>query len=350
VTESDAVGEASLAGLFPMLKQVRARAGLTQQQIAGATGAGGKHGRKLIARLEAGHVQNPSVRLALNYLRACRATSHDLAGFLDGFLGAPLPIPSRPRRGPRPKVAPPARGLSPKLEDATILALRREAAWWKVRRVVEDVLHQELNELGAKPMSEERNTAAGFGRKVFRSLYQTRKLRPALRERRLKRCRVWAESKKLPNETIDRLNEAMSVLFDDMDGKRQLDWLPPIDEARHLMLLPPRHRLQTDYDVCRHEYVTQLFEEHQAREVARKPVIEAALNLLRSQGLTKQQIGNYQSIITAFLNVAETTEPGSTARAQRVEEIARGHQQPHIDQSFLRRLAELVFSLCNRQA
>jgi hypothetical protein len=88
-----------------------------------------------------------------------------------------------------------------------------------------------------------------------------------------------------------------------------------------------------------------MLKEHEARESARKPVIEAALNLLRHNGLTDQQIGNYRSIITAFLNVAETTEPGSTARAKRVEGIAHGHQQSYIDQALLRRLAELVFIL-----
>ena len=64
-----------------------------------------------------------------------------------------------------------------------------------------------------------------------------------------------------------------------------------------------------------------------------------------SKGLTDQQIDNYRSVITAFLNVAETTEPGSTVRAQRIEEIAHGHQQSYIDQALLRRLAQLVTSL-----
>jgi hypothetical protein len=67
--------------------------------------------------------------------------------------------------------------------------------------------------------------------------------------------------------------------------------------------------------------------------------------LLRSKGLTQNQIGIYRSIITAFLNVAEATEPGSAARTQRVEEIAHHHQQSYIDQALLRRLAELVFTL-----
>jgi hypothetical protein len=85
--------------------------------------------------------------------------------------------------------------------------------------------------------------------------------------------------------------------------------------------------------------------EHQAREEARKPVTEAALNLLRSAGLTENRIGNYRSIITAFLNVVETTQPGSAARERGVANIVSVHQQPYIDQALLRRLAELVFSL-----
>jgi transcriptional regulator with XRE-family HTH domain len=366
VAESGAADKVPLAGLFQVLKQIRTRAGLTQQQIAEATGAGGKHGRKLIARLEAGHVRNPSTRLVLDYLRACRTTAHDLAGFLDTYLGSPLPFPTRPRRGRRRGAAQGHDrdaghdrivgqfGSCPKwssdTEDATALALRKEAAWWKARRVVEDMLHQELNKLGARPMSKERGLAAEFGRKVFRILYQTRQLRPALRERRLKRCRAWAERKSLPRDVLDHLHEAASVLFDDMDGKGQLDWLPSVVDARHLMLLPPRYRLQTDYDMCRSEYLAQMLKEHEAREAAREPVIEAALNLLKSRGLTDQQVGNYRSIITAFLNVAETTEPGSTIRAQRVAEIARSHGQSYFDQAILRHLAELIFSLSAKWA
>jgi transcriptional regulator with XRE-family HTH domain len=349
VAESGVADNGPLAGLFQVLGQMRTRAGLTQRQIAAATGAGGKHGHKLIARLEAGHVRNPSMRLVLDYLRACRATSQDLAVFLDGFLGSPLPIPARRRRGPRRKGAVPARDLSPEPEDAAILVLRKEAAWWKVRRVVEDMLHQELNQLGAKPMSKERGLAADFGRKVFRILYQARKLRPELRERRLNRCRAWAERKTLPPDVTAPLYEAVSAFFGGMDGHGQLDWLPPLADARHLMLLPPRYRLQTDNDMCRSEYLAQMLKEHEVRETARKPVIEAALNLLRSKGLTDQQIGNYRGIINAFLIVAETTEPGSAARAKRIEEIAHGNEHPYIDQTLLRRVAVLVFTLCDQR-
>jgi hypothetical protein len=72
--------------------------------------------------------------------------------------------------------------------------------------------------------------------------------------------------------------------------------------------------------------------------------------MLRSSGLTQNQIGNYRSIITAFLNVAETTQPGSPARDRVVQTILSVHQQPHIDQALLRRLQELVFTLHLRPA
>jgi transcriptional regulator with XRE-family HTH domain len=342
VAKQDVAGNATIANLFPLLRQLRARAGLTQQQIAEATGAGGAHGRKLIARLEAGHVRNPSIKLVLDYLCACKATSQDLAGFLDGYLGSPMPIRSRPIRGPRiPK---------PKPEDLALLALRKEAAWWNLRKVIEVMLHHELNGLGAKPMSKERKIVAEYGRKAFRILYQTRQLRPALRERRLKRCRAWAERKAVQADVIDYLGRVVTELFSDMETKGELDWLPPAEQAKHLMLLSPRHRLETDYDLCRGEWMERTAKEHQAREEARKPVIEAALALLRSSGLTENRIGNYRSIITAFLNVAETTQPGSPARERIMAEILRAHQQPYIDQALLRRLAELVFSLRVRPA
>ncbi|MBM3331706.1 helix-turn-helix domain-containing protein [candidate division WOR-3 bacterium] len=332
-----AENKTAIDGLFPLLRELRTRAGLTQQQIAEATGAGGAHGRKLIARLEAGHVQNPSIRLVLSYLCACKATSEDLTEFLDGYFGSPMPVPTRPIRGPRiPK---------PRPEDLALLALRKEAAWWNLRRVIEVMLHHELNGLKAKPMSKERKTVADYGRKVFKILYQTRQLRPVLRERRLKRCRAWAERKVVQADVIDYLGRVVTELFNDMETKGELDWLPPTEEAKHLMLLSPRHRIETDYDLCRTEWMARAAKEHEAREEARKPVIEAALAMLRSSGVTGNRIGNYQGIINAFLNVAEATQPGTAARERIIRDIVSGHQQSYIDQALLHRLAELVFSL-----
>ena len=349
MAESDATRRDSLAGLFPVLRQVRSRARLTQRQIAQATGAGGKHGHKLIARLEAGNVQNPSLKLVLDYLCACKATTHDLTEFLDGYLGSQLPIPSRPRRGPHRKGTEPARGLPPKSEDAATLAMRKEAAWWKLRRTAEEVLHQELTELGLKPMSEERKTAALFGGKVLRSLYRTRSSRPALRERKLKRSQEWATRNGLPEEVRRRLAEAMDSLFAAMEAGGQLELLPPVDEARHLMLLKPSKRFVSDEAMCHNDFVMRQYERFRVQEAARKPVIEAAVNMLRSEGLTKQQLGNYVCFITFFLNVAETTDPKSAARDRRLEEILEGHRAPHRDEAILRRLAELVLTLRDRR-
>ena len=349
MADSSETRSASLAELFPILRQIRIRAGLTQKQVAQATGAGGRHGHKLIARLEAGHAPNPSARLVLDYLRACGATSTDIREFLDGYLSVRLSAPERPQRGPRRKGTVPARGLSPEPEDAATIALRKEAAWWNLRKVIEHVLHHELNGLGASPMSKERKLAADFGRKVFRILYQTRQTRPALRERRIERCRAWAERKALAPDVLDYLYKAMDALFADMAAKDELDWLPPADDAKHLMLLRPRHRLQTDFDMCRDEYLARMAREQEAREAARKPVIEAAMNLLKSAGLSGSALGNYVIFITAFLNVAESTQPGSPQRTQRIEEMIHAIERPYIDQSLLRRLAELVTSLRNQQ-
>jgi transcriptional regulator with XRE-family HTH domain len=345
--------QSPLADLFPILRQIRTRAGLTQQQIAEATGAGGRHGHKLIARLEAGHVSNPSARLVLDYLRACRATSHDLADFLDAYLGAPLPLPTRPHRG-RPRSAAQGHdrnspGVSDRIpspsEDANALAVRKEAAWWLLRRLVEQVLHEELTRLGAKPMSKERKAAALYGGKVFRSLYGTRSSRPAIRERRLERCHGWATQKGMPDEIRDRVFAAASALFAEMDEKGLLDLLPPVEEARHLMLLKPGMRFVTDEEMCHHEFVMREHERHLAHEATRKPIIEAAMNMVRSTGLSPQKIGNYPGAITAFLTVAENTRPGSAARDQRLAEVLGRFQRPDYDQALLHRLAELIMTL-----
>lgn len=49
---------------------------------------------------------------------------------------------------------------------------------------------------------------------------------------------------------------------------------------------------------------------------------------MRGLGANWQKIGNYRSIITAFLNVAETTQPGTAARERIIRDIMRCQQQP----------------------
>jgi transcriptional regulator with XRE-family HTH domain len=347
MTDRNEARPGSLAGLFPVLRQLRLRAGLTQRQIAEATRSGGTHGHKLIARLEAGHVPNPSARLLLDYLRACGAKPDDLREFLDQYLSVALSVPARPARGPARNRTRGPGAPRPEPEDAATLALRQGAAWWNLRKVIEHMLHHELNEIGARPMSVERKYSADFGRKVFRILYQTRQSRPALRERRLKRCRAWAERKNLPAKALDHLHSALTALFAEMERDGDLEWLPPADQARHLMLLPPRRRLETDYEMCRHEFIMEQGRKLAEQEAARKPVIEAALNLLKSEGLGNVAIGNYRFYITGFLKIAETTASGSDDRTRRTEELIHCSEHPYISQPLLYRLAELVMSLRN---
>jgi hypothetical protein len=62
-------------------------------------------------------------------------------------------------------------------------------------------------------------------------------------------------------------------------------------------------------------------------------------------GANGWRIGNYRSIIAAFLDVAVTTQLGTSAHERIMAEIPRGHQQPYIDQALPKRLQALVFTL-----
>ena len=52
------------------------------------------------------------------------------------------------------------------------------------------------------------------------------------------------------------------------------------------------------------------------------------MDLLESKGLTENQIGNYRSIIAAFLNVTEKTQPGTAARERIMRDIMSGTNSP----------------------
>jgi transcriptional regulator with XRE-family HTH domain len=77
------------------LRELRVKAGVTQQELAVLMGRQGKGNAFLISRFEGGHVPYPSFGFVADYLRACRASFTDIADLLNTYTSQPTVIEQR---------------------------------------------------------------------------------------------------------------------------------------------------------------------------------------------------------------------------------------------------------------
>ena len=94
-----------IAGLGARLKELRAKAGISQMKLAGRIGFDPTHGYKYILRLEKGLVPNPTLRTIAAYLEACGANWADLVDVLPST-GDETMAQALPAAKSEPKVAP----------------------------------------------------------------------------------------------------------------------------------------------------------------------------------------------------------------------------------------------------
>jgi transcriptional regulator with XRE-family HTH domain len=67
------------------LRELRLKAGLTQQMLAVAMGSQRKGNHTVVSRLENGRMANPGIGLVADYLRACRASFADIQDVLNRY-------------------------------------------------------------------------------------------------------------------------------------------------------------------------------------------------------------------------------------------------------------------------
>ncbi len=77
------------------LRELRLKAGVTQQELAVLMGRQGKGCAYLVSRFECGHVPYPSFGFVADYLRACRASFADIADLLNAYTLQPTVIEQR---------------------------------------------------------------------------------------------------------------------------------------------------------------------------------------------------------------------------------------------------------------
>jgi transcriptional regulator with XRE-family HTH domain len=74
------------------LRELRQKAGLTQQMLAVAMGCQCKGNHRVVSRLENGRMANPGIGLVADYLRACRSSFVDILDVLERYTARPTVI------------------------------------------------------------------------------------------------------------------------------------------------------------------------------------------------------------------------------------------------------------------
>ncbi len=317
-------------GLGQKLRALRLVAGLTQEQVAAALGLKGRQRRVVISRLERGPDFNPSLKLVLDYLRACRATPDDLKAILGEYLNTPLVMPAS-RTAPRRT-----------RQDRKQEQLRQVAAGYLHRQKLEYFIHQELNRLNLPFFQPGRRMAAQFARRLFLILLEDESQDRARAERRRKRAREGAVVKGVPPEVVARLETAVFKFFTRLKKRGELDRLPGPAEAERMMSRPGRRRIVTDEQLCRAEHNRRLLEELQQFQRRREPIVNGALALLAQAGVTGPAQGNYRAFINALVNIARATAPGSRERNRALAHLRQTATRPAHDPALLSRLEEFI--------
>ena len=249
------------------LAELRRRAGLKQTELAQRMGLVGRRNQPAISRLETGDFDRPSINFIADFLRACRAGFGDIQDILDKYTSL-VPVAEVEAREAVAKVVEhlpqEARAAVAKYEAGTARTmsgraggeperrvkvkreLTREERVGRVRRmlgrqyqktVLEEKLLGVLKELGkALPVSERRE-ACEHGRRVFSALVRSQgnEVRRAVR---LNKARLRAEEEGIDPEVAEKMAQAATEAFNQLEKEGRIDWLPSNADIAALRLSP----------------------------------------------------------------------------------------------------------------
>ena len=183
------------------LRELRLKAGVTQQELAVLMGRQGKGNAFLISRFESGHVPYPSFGFVADYLRACKASFNDITDLLNAYTSQPTVIEQRGYK----RVQSLTRKLSERVAKAVenydhgvtrsrqkpeplrqrIRNAKSYAHAQEAQRRLNRLVESELSAAGIKSASVEAAWTRVYARKLYRVLSRSkdeRKLKPKLEE------------------------------------------------------------------------------------------------------------------------------------------------------------------------
>jgi transcriptional regulator with XRE-family HTH domain len=338
------------------LRELRLRAGLTQQMLAVAMGSQRKGNHTVVSRLENGRMANPGIGLVADYLRACRASFADIQDVLDRYTSRQTVIEVETQRA----LAKVREFLPAKIDRAVErldrgverrVATRHEPAptpearvrrarnfglsqvWAKrVRRKVVSII--ELKHLIPGLLNEEhlQSYAAGVWRVLNKTRGKRGTKRPAMLEEVLQPYR--GEGGPDPGH-LEAVREGVLRFFHEAEMAGGLDAVPQLEpgEAQpgHGFQPKPDTRAERDaWDKARQELVGQLWQEM----------------LLRPElsGIQPQRIALWQSLVRQLASIVDHAASESDECRRQVEALATDEHYARRgrDPALVRRLAEIV--------
>jgi transcriptional regulator with XRE-family HTH domain len=334
------------------LRELRLKAGLTQQMLAVAMGSQRKGNHTVVSRLENGRMANPGIGLVADYLRACRASFADIQDVLNRYTTKQtvievetqqalvkvrefLPVKidravERLDRGVERRVATrhePAPTPEARVRRARNFGLSQVWAR-RVRRKVVSII--DMKHLIPGPLKEEhlQSYAAGVWRVLNKTRGKRGTKRPAMLEEVLQPYR--GEGGPDP-EHLEAVREGLFRFFHEAEMAGGLDAArsyggeatpqlePGEAQPRHGFQPKPDTRAERDaWDKARQELVGQFWQ-----EISKRPELG---------GIQPQRIALWQSLVRQLCSIVDHVAPESAECRRQVEALATDeHYARHVN-------------------
>jgi transcriptional regulator with XRE-family HTH domain len=338
------------------LRELRVRAGLTQQKLAVAMGSQRKGNHTVVSRLENGRMANPGIGLVADYLRACRASFADIQDVLNRYTAKQTVIevetqkaPAKVReflpakidraverldRGVERRVA--ARHEPAPTPEARVRQARNfglSQVWARrVRRKVVSII--ERKHLVPGPLNEEH--LQSYAASVWRVLNKTRGKRGTKRPAMLEEVLQPYRGEGGPDaEHLEAVREAVLRFFQEAELAGGLDAVPQLEPGEtqpvHGFQPKPDTRAERDaWDKARQELVGQLWQ-----EISKRPELS---------GIQPQRIALWQSLVRQLCSIVDHQVPESDECRRQVDALATDEHYARRgrDPALVRRLAAVV--------
>lgn len=332
------------------LRELRKRAGLTQQQLASLMGREFRGNQGLVSRLErGGKYRSPSLRTVADYLRACGASFHDLADILDEYTSRPSVREQQGRkvvkRFVKKLAAKTQRRVnaydiktSAKRRFAHEQALAPETRLDRAQRYAAAMAeHDRVSEVlrGLWPRLESpatllfRQAASNYAHRLWAVLDRTRGRSTSLRARRVADLFVTAlHDRELPEKDLKLIHDAVRDLFQRQEQTGAVTVRPPRRSPPRLRI-PERLRLPAQL---------------RANETA---VVMGKLEVnrvLESEQADEQVRARWQKWLDGLVEIGLHTRAGAERRDACVRRLTRSAPDP----TRVSDLAALFFATLDR--
>ncbi len=338
------------------LRELRLKAGLTQQMLAVAMGSQRKGNHTVVSRLENGRMANPGIGLVADYLRGCRASFVDILDVLERYTSMQTVIEVETRKAlAKVREFLPAkidraverfdRGIRRRAEEKheplpepeervkRVGSFALSQVWAKRvrRRVVSIIETKHLT-----PVADYEPYLQTYAAKVWRILNRTRGKREAKRPAMLEEAiRPFLGEGGPKPEHLEAVREGLTEYFQHAEMAGQLDVEPQLepgeDRARYGFQPKPDRRPEREArDKAREASVEQLWQ-----ETSRLPELA---------GLDPKRLLLWRSVVRQLCSIVDHDAPESDECRREVEELATNEHYVRVgrDPALVCRLAEVV--------